>query len=225
MPTHNPLIRSSATTRTRPVQAGPEGPLLEPGQLLTSPHTRLQYRIDRLIGRGGFGQVYLARRGGHSATVPSTICIKVSRHIDGWLREAYFGQILDAHPRAIRVFDTFPLLRPSAARPVLPGPRVRTARRPADLPAPQPRGLARGQDAPRDRRHPAGARQAPPRPDPAPRPDAAQRLRLRPPRAEARRLRHRAAPERPARGHRAHAQPAPGAERDHRAHRPEVAGA
>src|SRR5207247_8677998 len=30
---------------------------------------------------------------------------------DGWLREAYFGQLLDGHPRAIRVFDTFPLLR------------------------------------------------------------------------------------------------------------------
>jgi serine/threonine-protein kinase len=34
----------------------------------------------------------------------------VSTHIDGWLREAYFGQLLDGHPRAIRVFDTFPLI-------------------------------------------------------------------------------------------------------------------
>jgi hypothetical protein len=31
--------------------------------------------------------------------------------MDGWLREAYFGQLLDDHPRAIRVFDTFPLMR------------------------------------------------------------------------------------------------------------------
>jgi serine/threonine protein kinase len=67
-----------------------------------------------MIGRGGFGQVYLARRVGYSASVPSTLCIKVSPHIDGWLREAYFGQILEAHPRAIRVFDSFPLLRPGA---------------------------------------------------------------------------------------------------------------
>jgi serine/threonine-protein kinase len=29
--------------------------------------------------------------------------------MDGWLREAYFGQLLDEHPRAIRVFDRFPL--------------------------------------------------------------------------------------------------------------------
>jgi serine/threonine-protein kinase len=32
--------------------------------------------------------------------------------MDGWLREAYFGQLLDRHPRAIRVFDVFPWLPP-----------------------------------------------------------------------------------------------------------------
>ena len=37
------------------------------------------------------------------------------RRIDGWLREAYFGQLLDGHPRAIRVFDTFPLVAPTGA--------------------------------------------------------------------------------------------------------------
>jgi eukaryotic-like serine/threonine-protein kinase len=31
--------------------------------------------------------------------------------MDGWLREAYFGQLLDGHLRAIRVFDRFPLFR------------------------------------------------------------------------------------------------------------------
>ena len=43
--------------------------------------------------------------------MPEVVCIKVSPRIDGWLREAYFGQLLDGHPRAIRVFDTFPLMR------------------------------------------------------------------------------------------------------------------
>ncbi len=61
--------------------------------------------------------MYLARRLGRSRDVPEILCIKVSRRIDGWLREAYFGQLLDDHPRAIRIFDAFPLLQP--ATPVL----------------------------------------------------------------------------------------------------------
>ena len=80
-----------------------------PAQVIASPETRLSYRIERLLGEGGFGQAYLARRLGRSRVVPSTVCIKASERIDGWLREAYFGQLLDGHPRAIRVFDTFPL--------------------------------------------------------------------------------------------------------------------
>ena len=86
--------------------------LLRSAEIVSSPETGLGYRIERLLGEGGFGQVYLATRIGRSSTVPETVCIKVSRRIDGWLREAYFGQLLDAHPRAIRVFDAFPLLRP-----------------------------------------------------------------------------------------------------------------
>jgi len=43
--------------------------------------------------------------------VPETVCIKVSARVDGWIREAYFGQLLDGHPRAIRVYDLFPLMR------------------------------------------------------------------------------------------------------------------
>jgi serine/threonine-protein kinase len=78
--------------------------------VVTSPETRLQYRIERLLGQGGFGQVYLAKRLGHSTLVPGIVCIKVSERIDGWLREAYFGQLLDGHPRAIAVFDMFPLI-------------------------------------------------------------------------------------------------------------------
>src|SRR5580765_5722791 len=84
--------------------------LLEIGQVITSPETRLQYEIERLLGMGGFGQVFLARRVNRSTLVPEVLCIKASRRIDGWLREAYFGQLLDGHERAIRVYDTFPLI-------------------------------------------------------------------------------------------------------------------
>ena len=110
---------SSAVTRTATRPPAPServGELLHIGQVITSPETQLQYEIERLLGQGGFGQVYLARRLGRSTLVPETLCIKISHRIDGWLREAYFGQLLDGHPRAIHVFDVFPLFR--AGRPV-----------------------------------------------------------------------------------------------------------
>src|SRR5262249_2864530 len=47
-----------------------------------------------------------------SPRVPGIVCIKVSPYIDAWLREAYFGQLLEGHPRAIGVFDRFALHRP-----------------------------------------------------------------------------------------------------------------
>jgi serine/threonine-protein kinase len=87
--------------------------LLRRGQVLVSPETRTQYLIDRLLGEGGFGQVYFATRLGKSAAIPETLCIKVSTRIDGWIREAYFGQLLDGHPRAIRLYDAFPIVRAS----------------------------------------------------------------------------------------------------------------
>jgi serine/threonine-protein kinase len=109
---------SAAPTRSRGSSQGVHRapPLLARDQVIVSPETLLPYRIDRLLGAGGFGQVYLARREQRSATVPEVVCIKVSPHIDGWLREAYFGQLLDGHPRAIRLFDTFPYMSARGGR-------------------------------------------------------------------------------------------------------------
>jgi len=108
------LLRPSATTRlansTRPSAPARER-LFAMSQLVKSPVRGLEYRVDRLLGQGGFGQVYLAYRRGRSSEVPKVVCLKVSARIDGWLREAYFGQLLDDHPRAIRVFDAFPIVR------------------------------------------------------------------------------------------------------------------
>ena len=64
------------------------------------------YRLDRLIGKGGFGEVYLATvTGGHA--LPTQVCVKISDRISGWLREAYFAELLAKQGRALRVFDRF----------------------------------------------------------------------------------------------------------------------
>ena len=115
VPDPRPAADSAALTRTRtigPVSAARGGRLVAADEVVSSPDTGHAYRIGRLVGQGGFGQVYLARRLGRARGVPTDVCVKVSAHMDGWLREAYFGQLLHAHPRAIRVFDCFPVQRP-----------------------------------------------------------------------------------------------------------------
>jgi len=108
---------SQATTRTRHSMPRDGESLLVPGQVVHSIETGVSYRTQRLLGFGGYGQVYLANRVGRTAGIPETLCIKASSHMDAWVREAYFGQLLDGHPRAIRVFDRFALIT-SSARPV-----------------------------------------------------------------------------------------------------------
>jgi serine/threonine protein kinase len=105
----------NATTRTSRIEGATRrsGFLLEPGQLITSRESQFRYRVGPLLGQGGFGQVFLATRLGHSSTVPEEVCVKVSAHMDTWLREAYFGLLLNDHPRAIRVYDRFPLMKPA----------------------------------------------------------------------------------------------------------------
>src|SRR5262245_16341427 len=117
----SPPVKNVSSATTRSASRGPvrgdaaraaveaARRLLAPGQTIQSPESSLSYRVERFLGEGGFGQVYLARRLGRDPVVAEAVCLKVSGRIDGWLREAYFGQLLDGHPRAIRIYDAFPL--------------------------------------------------------------------------------------------------------------------
>ena len=39
--------------------------------------------------------------------IPAQVCVKISDRISGWLREAYFAELLAKEERALRVFDRF----------------------------------------------------------------------------------------------------------------------
>jgi serine/threonine-protein kinase len=71
-----------------------------------SSETGRTYRLDRLIGKGGFGEVYLATPIPRES-LPEQVCVKISDRLSAWLREAYFAELLAREPRALKVYDRF----------------------------------------------------------------------------------------------------------------------
>lgn len=80
-----------------------------------SSETGRTYRLDQMIGKGGFGEVYLATPIPGDG-LPAQVCIKISDRLSSWVREVYFAQLLERQPRALRVLDRFAELE---------GPRMR----------------------------------------------------------------------------------------------------
>lgn len=71
-----------------------------------SSETGRTYRLDRLIGKGGFGEVYLATPSPADG-LPNQVCLKITERLSTWVREAYFAELVAREPRALRVFDRF----------------------------------------------------------------------------------------------------------------------
>lgn len=104
-PATSPKTSAKAHAKTK-AKGSEHSPALSSAMTVHSRESGRTYTLDKLIGKGGFGEVYLATpRPQHG--VPSQVCIKISDRLTAWLREAYFAELLSREARALKVFDRF----------------------------------------------------------------------------------------------------------------------
>jgi serine/threonine protein kinase len=76
------------------------------------------YRIEKFLGRGGFGAAYLARRISGVSPAPRLSVLKATVDAAAWHREAYFGHLLRHVPALVQVYDSFACAPPGCRTPL-----------------------------------------------------------------------------------------------------------
>ena len=80
---------------------------LHPGLIVRDAIGRVDYRIVRFLGRGGFGAAYEAVRLAARGRAALTCVLKVTLDAPAWHREAYFGHLLRRVPALVEVYGSF----------------------------------------------------------------------------------------------------------------------
>jgi serine/threonine protein kinase len=91
---------------------------LTPGAVVEDAIRRRAYRVERFLGRGGFGAAYEAVRLFRARPLTATCVLKVTIDAVAWHREAYFGHLLRHVPALVEVYESFAWAPPERRAPL-----------------------------------------------------------------------------------------------------------
>jgi serine/threonine-protein kinase len=75
-------------------------------RVITSCESGATYRLNELLGKGGFGSVWRC----DTEYQAEPLCLKLTRDQASWHREAYMAELVGNHPRVVQVRETFPVI-------------------------------------------------------------------------------------------------------------------